>query len=63
MVGQKSIIALGLLPRVQQASDLGYVCMALCAGGQKSWCVRVRVAPAAQEERHANVPAPLPGPP
>lgn len=37
--------------------------MALCGGGQKSLCVRVTIAPAAQEEHPANVPAPLPGPP
>lgn len=56
-------IALGLLPWVEQPSDLGHVRMALCGGEQKSLCVRVRIAPAAQEERHANVPAPLPRPP
>lgn len=62
-VGQKNI-ALVLLPWLEQGSDSGYVCTALCRGGQKSSCVRVGVAPAAQEKKHlADVPAQLPGPP
>lgn len=57
VVGQKSTALCLLL------WDWRYVRMALCGGGQKSLCVRVTIAPAAQEEHPANVPAPLPGPP
>lgn len=36
-------IASVLLPWREQASESGFVYMALCRGGQKIWCVRVRI--------------------